>query len=99
MPALITTILVSTQRRRAAILDSPYYPLHIGVGPVSLNKGTAEGLQDAIEHFEEATSRDSTYAVAYAGLAVALDLADHFRVFPGKQAFPRAKAAAIKIEN
>jgi TolB-like protein/Flp pilus assembly protein TadD len=65
-------------------------------GRYSLNKGTAEGVKNAIERFEEATSRDSRYAVAYAGLAVALDLADHFRVFPGRQAFPKAKAAAIK---
>ena len=65
-------------------------------GRYCLNKGTAEGVKKAIEHFAEATSRDSRYAVAYAGLAVALDLADHFRVLPGKQAFPRAKAAAIK---
>ncbi|MGD1103881.1 MAG: tetratricopeptide repeat protein, partial [Terriglobia bacterium] len=65
-------------------------------GRYGLNKGTAEGVKKAIEHFEEATSRDSRYAVAYAGLAVALDLADYFRVFPGKQAFPRAKAAATK---
>ena len=65
-------------------------------GRYCLNKGTAEGVKNAVEHFEEATSRDSRYAVAYAGLAVALDLADHFRVFPGKQAFPRAKAAAIR---
>ena len=65
-------------------------------GRYCLNKGTAEGVKNAIAHFEEATSKDSRYAVAYAGLAVALDLADFFRVFPGKQAFPRAKAAAIK---
>jgi TolB-like protein/tetratricopeptide (TPR) repeat protein len=65
-------------------------------GRYCLNKGTAEGVKNAIAYFEEATSRDSTYAVAYAGLAVALDLADHFRVLPGRQAFPRAKAAAMK---
>jgi TolB-like protein/Flp pilus assembly protein TadD len=65
-------------------------------GRYCLNKGTAEGVKNAIQHFEEATSKDSGYAVAHAGLAVALDLADHFRVFPGRQAFPRAKAAAIK---
>jgi tetratricopeptide (TPR) repeat protein len=65
-------------------------------GRYCLNKGTAEGVKNAIERFEEATSRDSGYAVAYAGLAVALDLADLFRVFPGRQAFPRAKAAALK---
>jgi TolB-like protein/DNA-binding SARP family transcriptional activator len=65
-------------------------------GRYGLNKGTAEGVQSAIAHFEEAASRDSRYAVAHAGLAVALDLADHFRVLPGRQAFPRAKAAAFK---
>jgi TolB-like protein/Tfp pilus assembly protein PilF len=65
-------------------------------GRYCLNKGTAEGVQDAIGHFWEATSRDSSYAVAYAGLAVALDLADHFRVLPGRKAFPAAKAAATR---
>jgi len=65
-------------------------------GRYCLNKGTAEGVKSAIAYFEEATSRDSTYAVAHAGLAVALDLADHFRVLPGRLAFPRAKAAAMK---
>jgi TolB-like protein/tetratricopeptide (TPR) repeat protein len=63
-------------------------------GRYCLNKGTAEGVRSAISHFEEATSRDSRYAEAHAGLAVALDLADHFRVFPGRQAFPKAKASA-----
>ena len=65
-------------------------------GRYCLNKGTAEGIKNAIAYFEEATSRDSRYAVAHAGLAVALDLADHFRVSPGRDAFPRAKAAAMK---
>jgi len=65
-------------------------------GRYCLNKGTAEGVKNAIAHFGEATSRDSKYAVAQAGLAVALDLADYFRVLPGRQAFPRAKAAALK---
>jgi len=65
-------------------------------GRYCLSKGTAEGVKNAIGYFEEATSRDSAYAVAYAGLAVALDLADHFRVSPGRQAFPKAKAAAMR---
>ena len=65
-------------------------------GRYCLNKGTAEGIKNAISYFEEATSRDSRYAVAHAGLAVALDLADHFRVSPGRDAFPRAKAAAMR---
>jgi len=61
-----------------------------------LNKGTAAGLKKAIEHFEQAASGDRGYAVAYAGLAIAYKLADFFRVLPARQAFPRAKAAAIK---
>ena len=61
-----------------------------------LNKGTAAGLKKAIEHFEQAASGDRGYAVAYAGLAIAYNLADFFRVLPARQAFPRAKAAAIK---
>jgi TolB-like protein/Tfp pilus assembly protein PilF len=64
-------------------------------GRYCLNKGTAEGIKNAIAYFEEATVLDSGYAVAHAGLAVALDLADHFRILPGSHAFPRAKRAAI----
>ena len=86
--------------RRAAMLGSstaiPEAHRAFLRGRYGLNKGTAEGVKNAIERFEEATTRDSSYAVAHAGLAVALDLADHFRVFPGRQAFPKAKAAAIK---
>jgi TolB-like protein len=65
-------------------------------GRYALNKGTAEGVRNAIEHFVAATSADSGFAVAQAGLAVALNLADHFRVLPGSHAFPRAKAAALR---
>jgi TolB-like protein/DNA-binding winged helix-turn-helix (wHTH) protein/Flp pilus assembly protein TadD len=65
-------------------------------GRYSLNKGTAEGFKKAIEHFEQATSKDPGYAVAHAGLATAYDLADFFRIVPARQAFPKAKAAAIK---
>jgi TolB-like protein/tetratricopeptide (TPR) repeat protein len=64
-------------------------------GRYCLNKGTAEGIKNAIAYFEEATTQDSGYAVAHAGLAVALNLADHFRILPGNRAFPRAKAAAM----
>jgi TolB-like protein/Flp pilus assembly protein TadD len=65
-------------------------------GRYCLNKGTAEGIKNAIAYFEEAAAHDPGYAVAHAGLAVALNLADHFRILPGCRAFPRAKAAAMK---
>jgi len=65
-------------------------------GRYCLNKGTAEGIKNAIAYFEEASAHDSGYAVAHAGLAVALNLSDHFRILAGSRAFPRAKAAAMK---
>jgi TolB-like protein/Flp pilus assembly protein TadD len=60
------------------------------------NKGSGDGLEKGIEYFEQATAEDPAYAVAYAGLAAAYNLADYFRVFPARQAFPKAKAAALK---
>ena len=86
-------------RRASAVGASTANPEAHGAflrGRYCLNKGTAEGVKNAIAYLEEATSTDPAYAVAYAGLAVALDLADHFRVCPGRQAFPRAKAAAMR---
>ena len=63
-------------------------------GRYCLNKGTAEGVKNAIGHFEEATSRDSRYAVAYAGLAVALNLADHFRILSREAGFPQSQGGS-----
>lgn len=65
-------------------------------GRYCLDKGTAEGVKNAIPYFQEATAQDPLYAAAHAALAASLDLADHFRVLAGVKAFPRAKAAATR---
>ena len=60
------------------------------------NKRTDENLTKAIGYFEEATSRDQNYALAYAGLSdcYAIISATIFGTMPASVSAPKAKAAA-----
>jgi DNA-binding winged helix-turn-helix (wHTH) protein/Flp pilus assembly protein TadD len=60
------------------------------------NKRTEEGLRRSIEYFRQATTEDAQYALAYAGLADSYVLLDSYGVEPAFQAYPVAKAAALK---
>ena len=60
------------------------------------NKRTEEGLRRSIEYFQQATTEDEQFALAYAGLADSYVLLDSFGVEPALQAYPVAKAAALK---
>ena len=62
------------------------------------NKRTGESLTKAIEYFNEAIAKDPTYAQAYAGLADSYDLLGNsdFAVLSPQEAYPKAKAAAIR---
>jgi len=55
---------------------------------------TEEGFYKAIEHFQQAVASDSTYALAYAGLADCYVLLGWNSYLPPKAAFPKGKAAA-----
>jgi TolB-like protein/DNA-binding winged helix-turn-helix (wHTH) protein/Tfp pilus assembly protein PilF len=55
-----------------------------------------EGLQKAIEYFQQALKKDPAYAPAYAGLADSYNLLAFFNVFPPREVMPKAKAAAVK---
>lgn len=60
------------------------------------NRRTADDLKEAIKHFNEAVEKDPNYALAYAGLADAYSLlADYDGALP-KDAYPKAKEAAMK---
>jgi TolB-like protein/DNA-binding winged helix-turn-helix (wHTH) protein/Tfp pilus assembly protein PilF len=50
----------------------------------------------AQESFSEAVKEDSEYAAAYAGVADSLNLLALYEYTPGRDAFPLAKAAAVK---
>ena len=62
------------------------------------NKRTGESLKKAIEYFDEAIEKDPTYGKAYAGLADTYDLLGYsdFAVMTPQEAYPKAKAAAIR---
>ncbi len=60
------------------------------------NKREREDLEKSIEYFQEAIEKDPTYALAFSGLADAYNiLGDNLHV-PSSEAFPKAKAAALK---
>jgi TolB-like protein/DNA-binding winged helix-turn-helix (wHTH) protein/Flp pilus assembly protein TadD len=62
------------------------------------NKRTADGLKVALAYFNQATEEDPKYAQAYSGLADTYALLGDWQygVMTPKDAFPKAKAAAIK---
>jgi TolB-like protein/DNA-binding winged helix-turn-helix (wHTH) protein/Tfp pilus assembly protein PilF len=62
------------------------------------NKRTADGLKVALAYFNAAIEEDPKYAQAYSGLADTYALLGdwQYAVMTPKEAFPKAKAAAIK---
>jgi TolB-like protein/DNA-binding winged helix-turn-helix (wHTH) protein/Flp pilus assembly protein TadD len=62
------------------------------------NKRTADGLKAALAYFNQAIEEDPNYAQAYSGLADTYALLGDWQygVMTPKEAFPKAKAAAIK---
>jgi TolB-like protein/Tfp pilus assembly protein PilF len=65
-------------------------------GRIYWNKRTEEGLQKAIECFQEAINKDPDYALAYAGLADSWVPRAWYAFLPPTEAFPVAKAAATR---
>jgi TolB-like protein/DNA-binding winged helix-turn-helix (wHTH) protein/Flp pilus assembly protein TadD len=61
-----------------------------------LNKGTEEGFNKGIEYFQQAIAKDSTYALAYSGLADSYSSLADFGLLPAKESYLRAKDAALK---
>lgn len=60
------------------------------------NKRTEDGLRRSIQYFQQATLEDQQYAAAYAGLADAYALLASYGVEAASQAYPNAKAAALR---
>ena len=62
------------------------------------NKRTADGLKVALAYFKQAIEEDPKYAQAYSGLADTYALLGdwQYAVMTPKEAFPKARAAAIK---
>jgi TolB-like protein/Tfp pilus assembly protein PilF len=60
------------------------------------NKSTPEGVQKAIEYFQQAVEKDPAYALAYTGLANSYGTLGFWGVFPPREMWPKSKAAALK---
>jgi len=60
------------------------------------NRRTEEGVKKAIEYFNQAIERDPSYAQGYAGLADGYIVLENQGGMPGIEAFPKARAAALK---
>jgi TolB-like protein/Tfp pilus assembly protein PilF len=73
--------------------DAEAYRLYLK-GRYHWNKRNPEGLQKAVDYFQQALNRDPVYPLAYAGLADTYAYLSFFHVVPPRQAMPKAKAAA-----
>jgi TolB-like protein len=60
------------------------------------NKRTSDGLKTSIGYFNQAIEKDPGYAPAYAGLADAYAVLPNYSQVPGKEAYPKAEAAATQ---
>jgi serine/threonine-protein kinase len=60
------------------------------------NRRTEEGLRKGIEYFKLAIEADPVYALAYTGLADCYNMLCWWNIVPTREAFPKAKAAALK---
>ena len=60
------------------------------------NQWTEDGFYKAIEYFQQAIRKDPGYALAYTGVADSYVLLGWNSYLPPKDAFPKAKAAAVE---
>jgi len=65
-------------------------------GRYYFNERTEDALNKSIAYFQQAISRDPSYALAYSGLADTYALLGFRGRFPSKDALSRAKTAALK---
>jgi len=65
-------------------------------GRFNWNKRTSEGLQAAVQYYDQAIEKDPGFALAYAGLADTYVITGAYGKMSPSEAMPRAKAAALK---
>jgi len=75
--------------------DADAYRLYLK-GRHHWDRWTEDGFYKAIEYFQQAIERDPTYALAYSGLADAYVLLGWNSYLPPREAFPKAKMAAMR---
>jgi len=83
----------ATVRAAQPTEDFTAYDLYLR-GRHAYNARSKEGLEEAIQYFQQAIARDQKYAKAYAGLADANTMLASYGIMPYADAIGRAAAAA-----
>ena len=98
----IQLTLGDSQKGKETARESPLspnayeaYDLYLK-GQFFFNKRTGPGFEQAIDYFQQATSKDPTYARAYAGLADCYALMAGYSGKPQTEFVPKARAAALR---
>jgi adenylate cyclase len=60
------------------------------------NQRTPGAIQESIRYFQQATTQDGNFALAYAGLADAYNISNIIGTLSPRDSFPQAKAAAMR---
>jgi tetratricopeptide (TPR) repeat protein len=83
--------------KHGKVVDPQAYEAYLK-GRYFWNKRTGDDLQKAVDYFNRAIERDPNYAEAYSGLADTYALLGdwEYGVLAPREAYPRAKAAAVK---
>jgi TolB-like protein/DNA-binding winged helix-turn-helix (wHTH) protein/Flp pilus assembly protein TadD len=91
------TLRPGEQARLNKVRDSnPEAHIAYAKGRFFWNQRTDEGLRKAVAYFGQAIEKDRGYALAYAGLADSWVPRAWYAYLPPKEAFPHARAAALK---
>jgi serine/threonine protein kinase/Tfp pilus assembly protein PilF len=60
------------------------------------NKRAEDSVRKALSYFQQAIDHDPTFAQGYSGLANTYNILGYYNTLPPKDAYPKARAAAIK---
>ena len=97
--AIVETLRVNLAPHKVPVKHYPNdveaYELYLK-GRQFVNTITVDGVKSALNAFQQALARDPEYAPAYAGLAEAYYWLAMRSGLPPKEAFPKAKEAALK---
>jgi len=94
--ALEATLTADERERieRAPTADQEAYDLYLRGRYFWSQRG--EGIRRGLQYFQQALERDPNYARAYAGVADCYNLLGFYAYLPPSDAFPAARAAALK---
>ena len=88
----------SSESSEDTIANPEAYRLYLK-GAHQARTWTEEGLRNSLEFFQQAIAIDPSHAPSYAGLAYSLALMGFFGFIRGKEAWLKAKAAALQAKR